>query len=220
MRLAAKIIQIGFIWLSMGLALTACSLFGGDRPKPVERPEFEDLSARVVHLEDLVLKSPLSPWATPSPAAGLAVGPDLAPGSPPLAAAAPQVAAMPSRSQDWARYQRALSQVRSRRYAEAAATFVAMLAENPQGSLAPNARYWLGECHYARGDFSSALAEFQRGFQDYPASGKAPDYLLKMSYCQSRLGDGHGAMESMRVLLERYPNSNSANLVKSGRSRF
>jgi tol-pal system protein YbgF len=118
------------------------------------------------------------------------------------------------------RYNRAMALLKGKRYDDAAAAFRAILADFPGGRLSPNARYWLGECHYAKGDFSSALQEFQRGFYDYPQSNKAPDYLLKAAYSQSRLGDGPGAMESLRVLLERYPSSNSANMVKSGRSRF
>jgi TolA-binding protein len=58
------------------------------------------------------------------------------------------------------------------------------------------------------------------GFSDHPGSNKAPDYLLKMSYCQSLLGDGPGAMESLRQLLSSYPDSDSAKMVRSGRSRF
>ncbi|MDR1873150.1 MAG: tol-pal system protein YbgF [Deltaproteobacteria bacterium] len=193
------------------MTLTGCSLFGGERPKPVERAEFDQLTGRVVHLEDVVLKNPavFTPGLTPAGSPGLTPG--LAP---------PVAPVRPTRGQEWSRYQRALGQVKSRRYSQAAAAFEAMLAENPAGSLAPNARYWLGECYYAQGDFTRALVEFSQGFRDYPTSNKAPDYLLKMSYSQSRLGDGPGAMESMRVLLERYPESNSARLVKSGRTRF
>ncbi|MDR2140797.1 MAG: tol-pal system protein YbgF [Deltaproteobacteria bacterium] len=208
MRLAIKIGQVFVLWLGLGLAVSACAWFGEPRPKPVERAEFEALTGRVTKLEDVVLKGP-SPWLTPFVTPGG--------GALPSGASLP---AKPSGVMDRRRYQRALSQVRSRRYSEAAATFEAMLAENPQGPLAPNARYWLGECHYARGDYSQALSQFQMGFQQYPTSNKAPDYLLKMSYSQSRLGDGPGAMESMRVLLERFPESNSARMVKSGRTRF
>jgi tol-pal system protein YbgF len=95
-----------------------------------------------------------------------------------------------------------------------------MLSDFPGGGLAPNARYWLGECRYAVGDYQGALAEFARGFADYPDSNKAPDCLLKMSYSQSRLGDGPAAMESLRLLLTRYPDSPSAGLIRNGRARF
>ncbi|MDR1083458.1 MAG: tol-pal system protein YbgF [Deltaproteobacteria bacterium] len=208
MNLRTEIFRV-LSWLYLGLALTGCSWFGGDRPKPVERAEFDQLTGRVTHLEDVVLNNPAAGWLNVSP------------GQPPVPARTQTAAsAGPARPAGYGSYQMALRLVRSRRYAEAAPIFEAMLAGNPQGRLAPNARYWLGECYYARGDFARAMTEFQRGFYDYPASGKAPDCLLKMSYSQSRLGDGPGAMETMRVLLERYPDSDSARLVMSGRSRF
>jgi tol-pal system protein YbgF len=213
MRVFTKIVRI-FIWFYLGLALTACTWFGSDPPKPVERAEFDGLSARVTHLEDVVLRSPQAGWINVNQPGGATGG-----GQVPVPMLQ-DTSVNPKKSSDYGRYQRALSLVRSRKYSQAAAIFQAMLAENPQGRLAPNARYWLGECYYARGDFAQAMNEFQTGYRDYPASAKAPDFLLKLSYSQSRLGDGPGAMETMRVLLEMYPGSNSARLVTSGRSRF
>jgi tol-pal system protein YbgF len=93
-----------------------------------------------------------------------------------------------------------------------------MLAENPGGSLAPNARYWLGECHYAQGRYSQAAAEFLRCADDYPRTDKAADSLLKLSFSFDRLGDGPRAMAALDRLLGQYPNSNAAGLVKSGRA--
>jgi tol-pal system protein YbgF len=141
--------------------------------------------------------------------------PAAAPGASSSAPAGPK----PSASER-TRYNRAQSLLKSKQYAKAAMAFSEMLRDFPGGALAPNARYWLGECRYAAGDFSGALAEFRQGLQDYPQSNKAPDYLLKMSYCQSQLGDGPGAMQSLRQLLASYPDSDSAKMVKSGRSRF
>ncbi|MDR2351894.1 MAG: tol-pal system protein YbgF [Deltaproteobacteria bacterium] len=206
----------------------------------VSRPEFEDLSGRVSTLEDIVItrraRNPNQPLAQlppdqlppaqlststqPLPAlpgspgpTGTQLGP--LPGTPPVG----HQAARPT-ANERTRYNQALAMVKQKKYREAASAFTSFLNDFPGSALAPNARYWLGECHYVRGDFTGALNEFRRGYFDFPQSRKAPDYLLKMAYSQSRLGDGPGAMESVRVLLERYPSSNSATLVKSGRSRF
>jgi tol-pal system protein YbgF len=182
----------------------------------VRRPEFEELKGRVTNVEDIVIGrraqgAPPGSGAIP-PGAGGAVYPGAVP--------PPPVAASASTGSERSRYNRALSLVRSRRYSDAAAAFQGFLTDYPNGRYSPNARYWLGEAHYARGDFQGALAEFQRGARDYPESAKAPDCLLKAAYSQSRLGDGTGAMETLRYLLERYPGSNSANMVRTGRSRF
>ena len=95
-----------------------------------------------------------------------------------------------------------------------------MLTQNPGGALAPNARYWLGECHYASGRYREAALEFERCANDYPQSAKAPDSLLKLSYSYDRLSDGPRAMAVLDILLSRYPSSNAAAMIKSGRGRF
>ena len=51
--------------------------------------------------------------------------------------------------------------------------FSKIVAGAPRNALAPNARYWLGECHYSQKRFQEAIAEFEKVVQDYPDSHKA-----------------------------------------------
>ncbi|MDR2443534.1 MAG: tol-pal system protein YbgF, partial [Deltaproteobacteria bacterium] len=167
----------------------------------------------------------INPNISASQPPGLAGQPVYPPGGqapdPSFSAAFPPGATAPkASSSDRTLYNQAHALLRQKKYAQAANIFSQMLSSNPRGTLAPNARYWLGECRYAAGDFQGALLEFQRGLADYPQSNKAPDCLLKISYCQSRLGDGPGAMRSLNQLLAAYPNSPSATMVRSGRTRF
>jgi len=117
-------------------------------------------------------------------------------------------------------YQEGQRLLKAGQYAQAAGVFSRMLAENPRGRLAPNARYWLGECYYAQGRFGQATGEFQRCADDYPRTDKAADALLKLSYSYNRLGDGPRAMAALDRLLGKYPNSSAAALIKSGRGHF
>jgi len=117
-------------------------------------------------------------------------------------------------------YQEGQRLLKAGQYAQAAGVFNRMLAENPRGRLAPNARYWLGECYYAQGRFGEAAREFQRCADDYPRTDKAADALLKLSYSYNRMGDGPRAMTALDSLLGKYPNSNAAALIKSGRGHF
>ena len=115
-------------------------------------------------------------------------------------------------------YQEGQNLLKAGKYDQAAGVFSRMLAENPGGRLAPNARYWLGECHYAQGRYGQAAAEFQRCADDYPRTDKAADSLLKLSFSYDRMGDGPRAMAAVDRLLGQYPGSNAAGLVKSGRA--
>jgi tol-pal system protein YbgF len=189
----------------------------------VTRDDFDGLSGRVDKLEQTVYQDQgvttqsqvgLTPQYPPG---------GVAPLDPAFAAAfgpATEQKSTKSTSSEKSRYNQARSLLKQKKYAQAATVFSELIKEYPAGNFAPNARYWLGECRYAVGDYSGALQEFKQGYIDYPKSNKAPDYLLKMSYCQSLLGDGPGAMQSLRQLLDAYPDSDSARLVTSGRSRF
>ncbi|MDR1677492.1 MAG: tol-pal system protein YbgF [Deltaproteobacteria bacterium] len=224
--------------MTMTLALSLVSVMAqGCFSKKVTRDEFDGLSGRVDKLEQTVYPKPdepvggagLSPVTAPGETAPLDPAFAAAFGLPPTsvnpvvapaASSKEKPVAFAVASTERRQYNQARSLLNQKKYAQAAGAFSDQLKAYPGGVLAPNARYWLGECRYAVGDYSAALLEFKQGYNDFPLSNKAPDFLLKMSYCQSYLGDGPGAMESMRLLLTNFPDSDSALLVKSGRSRF
>ena len=213
----------------LSLTLGACRSVGGGGY--VGRNEFDNLSQRVSRLETTVqnmggnlplLASGGSPSSdgSPVPAGGLLPPTDGGALLPPAGQAPLQTAQAPASGSEKTLYQKGQSLLKQKKYDQAAAVFSQMLNQNPGGRLAPNARYWLGECRYAQGRFREAAAEFQRCAADYPQSAKAPDALLKLSYCYDRLGDGPQAMAALDRLLTNYPKSDAAGLMKSGRGRF
>ncbi len=115
--------------------------------------------------------APQTPTAQPAAAA-------------PAAVPAPQPAAAPAGilppGTPRARYRFAFSLLRQADYDKAAAAFEEFLGAHPNDKLAANARYWLGETHYVRGDYRTAANEFFTGFQKNPKGSKAPDSLLKL----------------------------------------
>ncbi|MDR1309946.1 MAG: tol-pal system protein YbgF [Deltaproteobacteria bacterium] len=224
MRPAPGVLALLVLVLALGLSW-GCSWFGGG----VSSDDFDALGGRVDRLEQAVFRGPPGAAAQTGPVPGGAQYPPggaIAPLDPAFASAfgpgtgqKDPSGPKPSASER-SRYDRAQSLLKGKRYSQAAVAFSEMLRDFPGGALAPNARYWLGECRYAAGDYPGAFLEFRQGFGDYPGSNKAPDFLLKMSYCQSLLGDGPGAMETLRRLLASFPDSDPARLVKSGRGRF
>ncbi|MDR2725656.1 MAG: tol-pal system protein YbgF [Candidatus Adiutrix sp.] len=218
----------------MALFLVACQSVGAG--SYVGRGEFDTLTRRVEVVEDRMGLSPRDGGlpvlvSTGAPAPPPPSMEDLAPppSSSTLAALKPPPGQPPARppamvfgpgSTEAAVYQEGQDLLKAGQYGQAAGVFSRMLAENPGGRLAPNARYWLGECYYAQGRYGEAAGEFQRCADDYPGTDKAADALLKLSFSYDRLGDGPRAMAALDRLLGRYPDSSAAGLVKSGRGHF
>ncbi len=81
---------------------------------------------------------------------------------------------------------------------------------NPNGQLADNTQYWLGEAYYVTQEYDHAIAAFQRVLANWPNSRKAPDALLKLGYTQLEQGKlpvGKGTLEQ---LVAKYPESDAA----------
>jgi tol-pal system protein YbgF len=112
-------------------------------------------------------------------------------------------------------YDRAFSKLRGGEYAAAAEAFRAFLEEFPEGPLADNAQYWLGESYYVTGNYDIAVNAFQDVLDDFPESAKAPDSLLKLGFCYFELEQWDQARETLERVRERYPDSSVARLAQN-----
>lgn len=83
--------------------------------------------------------------------------------------------------------------------------FEEFLADHGDHQLADNARYWLGESHYARKDYDRAVAAFVEGYRVSPAGAKAPHNLLKLGMSLSHLGRRDEACATFQELDEKFP---------------
>ena len=83
--------------------------------------------------------------------------------------------------------------------------FEEFLAGHGDHQLADNARYWLGESHYARKDYNRAVAAFVEGYRVSPAGAKAPHNLLKLGMSLSHLGRRDEACATFQELDEQFP---------------
>ena len=79
----------------------------------------------------------------------------------------------------------------------------------PSNDLAGNAKYWLGETHYAQKSYSQAAVIFAEGFQTYPSSKKAPDILLKLAMSLAQLEKKGEACKTITILEKKFPDSPS-----------
>ena len=90
-------------------------------------------------------------------------------------------------------------------YDGAELAFSAFVAAHPKHRLAGNAQYWLGESHYARGNFRKAATIFGAGYQKYPRSTKAPANLLKLGMSLVAINKKKGACDTFKRLLKEHP---------------
>lgn len=92
----------------------------------------------------------------------------------------------------------------------AAQLFKSFATRHPHHSLADNALYWLGECHYTLGQYAQAIEEFQHLIKTYPKAEKVPDALLKIGYSFLSLDDINRAGHYLKLVLKKYPFSLAA----------
>ena len=105
-----------------------------------------------------------------------------------------------------AAYQAALDTLVERfEAADSARLFQAFIRDYPESSLLPNAWYWLGESYYVTQNYELALDAFRTLLDEYPASRKEADALLKLGYCQVALGQRGAGEASLRDVGRRFP---------------
>ena len=86
-----------------------------------------------------------------------------------------------------------------------ATPFRAFVEAHPANDLAGNAQYWLAETYYVRNDYETAAREFLEGYQRYPESPKAPDFLLKLGVTLSAMGQRAEACSTLEELSAKFP---------------
>ena len=104
-------------------------------------------------------------------------------------------------------YELAISFIWKKDFDSAAKLLKNFLERYPSNDLAGNAKYWLGETHYAQKSYSQAAVIFAEGFQTYPSSKKAPDILLKLAMSLAQLEKKGEACKTITILEKKFPDS-------------
>jgi tol-pal system protein YbgF len=117
-------------------------------------------------------------------------------------------------------YDRALEALRNRDYAAAVDGLRRLAAAYPDGALADNTQYWLGEAYYVTREYDHAAAAFQRVLENWPSSRKAPDALLKLAYTQIEQGKRDVGRANLQQVVDRYPGTDAARLASERLARM
>lgn len=83
--------------------------------------------------------------------------------------------------------------------------FKAFIKKYPNHELAANAKYWLGETHYASQNFQKAAKKFLVGYQEHKTNPKAPDNLLKLALSLEQLKENQKACTILKKIRSEYP---------------
>ena len=102
----------------------------------------------------------------------------------------------------------------------AADLFTTFAKQHPDHSLADNALYWLGECHYTKGRYAQSIEVFKDLVNRYPKAEKVPDALLKTGYAYLSLDDVNRASYFLTQVIKKYPFSPAAEKAQAKLSTF
>ena len=103
--------------------------------------------------------------------------------------------------------------MRSGNYDKAIATFQEVVTNYPNGDLAANAQFWIGESYYTKGDLEGAVVAYRKVLGDWPNSRKAPDAMVKLGFSLSDLRRTGEARSTLEEVVRKYPGTNAAQLA-------
>lgn len=107
-------------------------------------------------------------------------------------------------------YMRAFGLFSANNYDAAAEAFASFIESYPESEYAANARYWLGECHFAAGRFKPAIEAYAKVLEMNPGDVRGADAMLKTGLSWYGLNDRDKGEAILRLLQEKYPGSEAA----------
>jgi tol-pal system protein YbgF len=84
----------------------------------------------------------------------------------------------------------------------------------PETEQAANAQYWLGECFYAKNNYTRAAIEFHKVLENYSTGAKVPSALYKLGLSLVELKSVGQAKKYFQELTDKYPHTQEAKLAE------
>lgn len=117
-------------------------------------------------------------------------------------------------------YDRIMGEYRQRDYRAALAGFQFFLAIHGKSSLAPSARYWLGECQYRLGRYEDAMNTFSELASYYPVSPKITATTLKIGLTYGKLGQQDEARITLERVISEWPDTVEADVARKELAKY
>lgn len=111
-------------------------------------------------------------------------------------------------------YEAALANLKTQKYKEAAAAFVAFIKAYPNGALAASAHYWGGYAHAQARDHAGAADLFGKFAAGWPNDDRASGALESRVASLELLKDLKAARATLELLADKYPASDAGKRAK------
>ncbi len=112
-------------------------------------------------------------------------------------------------------YDQGFEHLKQSNYNDAILVFKQLISQHPNGGLADDASYWVGEANYVNRQYAKAIRAFRSVVTQYHSSDRVPEALLKVGYVQYDIGDYENAKITFEDVVRRYPDHPVANSAES-----
>jgi len=111
-------------------------------------------------------------------------------------------------------YQQAYDLIKNKNFEEAIKSLLLFIEHYPEGDLAGNAYYWLGEVYLVLPQLEEAKQAFSVVVSAFPMHRKAADALFKLGVSYDRLQDPARAEKYLNEVQLKFPKSTAAKIAK------
>ncbi|AYH45771.1 tol-pal system protein YbgF [Azoarcus sp. DN11] len=136
------------------------------------------------------------------------------------AAAAPEaqapVADPAAESRD---YEAALNLLKDGKYKDAQTAFDQFIKRYPRSAVQPGAHFWAGNAALQSKEVAVASNYFKTVLANWPNDPVAPDAMLGIANSQQALGDVKASHDTLKKLVERFPESSAGKAAKQRLAR-
>ncbi|NWH07290.1 MAG: tol-pal system protein YbgF [Alphaproteobacteria bacterium] len=92
-------------------------------------------------------------------------------------------------------------------YAQALSNFEQVLAQDPQGPFAPQAKFYVADIQFVQKSYSDAARGYAEMLKAYPDSPRAPDAMLKLGLSLIQMGQKEQGCTTLGAIKVKYPNA-------------
>jgi tol-pal system protein YbgF len=105
--------------------------------------------------------------------------------------------------------------MKDQQFEQSIAAYKSVIESYPNGSYAPESRYWLGELFLMSDRLEDARGAFNEVVDQFPAHQKVPLSLYKLGVVNHRLGGTSEALSYLDDVVVRYPDTPAAGLART-----